>query len=263
MQTTIAFIAHIPSQTITPFSTQSNQCLDWQTSAIEPTAELYQSFGVDASSFAPLTNDWLYGYGPGDGSSSGGEGDSALDLTFGGENGINGGVGDLSLELDWSLPDLSTVQSTPVMGGEVSPASLDDLLPTGDPALLFNPLPDLTISSAPSLPTSETEQHVSMSPHSINFDLPHQPTLGKRRSPPVDHVTALKRQRNNIAARKYRQKRIDRISELELELDEVRQERDDLKIRLARQEAETAALKTMLQMKSGSRSSSGSGSGSE
>lgn len=72
----------------------------------------------------------------------------------------------------------------------------------------------------------------------------------KRRSPPVDPITALKRQRNNIAARKYRQKRIDRISELELELDEMKQERDDLKIRLARQEAETAAMKSMLQMKS-------------
>ena len=47
------------------------------------------------------------------------------------------------------------------------------------------------------------------------------------------------------------QKRIDRINELELELDEVKQERDDLKLRLARQEAEAAALRTMLQMKSG------------
>lgn len=78
-----------------------------------------------------------------------------------------------------------------------------------------------------------------------------QSTSGKRRPPPVDHVTVLKRQRNNVAARKYRQKRIDRINELELELDEVKSERDDLKIRLARQEAEAAALRSMLQMKSG------------
>ncbi|XXG97845.1 hypothetical protein Hte_004159 [Hypoxylon texense] len=71
------------------------------------------------------------------------------------------------------------------------------------------------------------------------------------RSPPVDPVTALKRQRNNVAARKYRQKRIDRINELEAELKDVKEERDDLKIRLARQEAEAAALRTMLQMNSG------------
>ncbi|GAW20861.1 hypothetical protein ANO14919_103730 [Xylariales sp. No.14919] len=90
-----------------------------------------------------------------------------------------------------------------------------------------------------------------MSPPTINYDQPQQSNLGKRRSPPVDQVTALKRQRNNVAARKYRQKRIDRINELESELDEVKQERDDLKLRLARQEAEAAALRTMLQMKSG------------
>jgi hypothetical protein len=68
----------------------------------------------------------------------------------------------------------------------------------------------------------------------------------------VDSVTALKRQRNNIAARKYRQKRIDRITELETELLTIKEDRDDLRIRLARQEAETAALRSMLQMKSGS-----------
>ncbi|KAI1382834.1 uncharacterized protein F4822DRAFT_98140 [Hypoxylon trugodes] len=73
----------------------------------------------------------------------------------------------------------------------------------------------------------------------------------KGRSPPTDPVTALKRQRNNVAARKYRQKRIDRINELEGELQSVKQERDDLKLRLARQEAEAAALRSMLQMNSG------------
>lgn len=65
----------------------------------------------------------------------------------------------------------------------------------------------------------------------------------------MDPTTALKRQRNNVAAKKYRQKKVDRISELELELQGVKDERDDLKIRLARQEAETAALKTLLKMK--------------
>jgi hypothetical protein len=90
-----------------------------------------------------------------------------------------------------------------------------------------------------------------MSPPTDNLDQVQQSTSGKRRFPPVDHVTVLKRQRNNVAARKYRQKRIDRISELESELDDVKQERDDLKLRLARQEAETAALRSMLQMKSG------------
>jgi uncharacterized protein (UPF0335 family) len=66
-------------------------------------------------------------------------------------------------------------------------------------------------------------------------------------SPPEPDV-ALKRHRNNIAAKKYRQKRLDRISELEAEVDDIKQERDDLRIKLARQEAETAALREMLKM---------------
>ncbi|KAK1641511.1 hypothetical protein BDP81DRAFT_310630, partial [Colletotrichum phormii] len=56
----------------------------------------------------------------------------------------------------------------------------------------------------------------------------------------------LRRQRNTIAARKYRQKKVDRIDELETLLKEVIRERDDLRIRLARQEAETEALKSVM-----------------
>ncbi|KAI3399492.1 hypothetical protein diail_6754 [Diaporthe ilicicola] len=68
-----------------------------------------------------------------------------------------------------------------------------------------------------------------------------------------DPDVVLKRQRNTIAARKYRQKRLDRIQELEDALESVTGERDDLKLRLARQEAETAALKEMMRMNSGDR----------
>ncbi|KAI0413992.1 hypothetical protein F5X98DRAFT_263421 [Xylaria grammica] len=232
-------------------TSQLSQCLDWQSSAFqEPAADLFQSFGGDCTSVAPLTNDWLYGYGLGDGNcSSGGEGDGTLDETL---DGTLGGGG-LDLGIDWSLTDLgSSHETTPILGSELSPASLDDLLPSGDSALLFPPLsaPTTTMPSATSIPTTHPD-HYSMSPPTINYDQPQQSNLGKRRSPPVDQVTALKRQRNNVAARKYRQKRIDRINELESELDEVKQERDDLKLRLARQEAEAAALRTMLQMKSG------------
>ncbi|KAF3071283.1 putative b-zip transcription factor idi-4 protein [Daldinia childiae] len=81
---------------------------------------------------------------------------------------------------------------------------------------------------------------------------PSQPAAkSQSQSPPVDAVTALKRKRNNAAARKYRQKRIDRISELETELRSVKDERDELRLRLARQEAEAATLRSLLQMNSG------------
>lgn len=64
----------------------------------------------------------------------------------------------------------------------------------------------------------------------------------------VDPELALKRQRNKVAAQKYRQKKLDRISELELEVAEVKSERDELRIQLAKQEAETAALREMLKL---------------
>jgi hypothetical protein len=60
---------------------------------------------------------------------------------------------------------------------------------------------------------------------------------------------AVKRQRNTLAARRYRQKRLDRISDLENALSTVSGERDDLKLQLARREAEVAALREMLAAK--------------
>jgi hypothetical protein len=59
----------------------------------------------------------------------------------------------------------------------------------------------------------------------------------------------LKRQRNTLAARKYRQKRLDRISDLEKALSDMTGERDDLKLQLARREAEVEALREMLAKK--------------
>lgn len=67
-------------------------------------------------------------------------------------------------------------------------------------------------------------------------------------SPPEDPAAAkdLKRQRNTLAARKYRQKRLDRISELEQALADMTSDRDDLRLKLARREAEVDALREML-----------------
>jgi TolA-binding protein len=66
----------------------------------------------------------------------------------------------------------------------------------------------------------------------------------------VDPEILDRRQRNNLAAKRYRQKKIDRIQELEEQVKEVTRERDDLRIRLARQEAEVAALREMLKLQS-------------
>ncbi|KAL2269280.1 hypothetical protein VTJ83DRAFT_1464 [Remersonia thermophila] len=67
----------------------------------------------------------------------------------------------------------------------------------------------------------------------------------------VDPEVLDRRYRNNLAAKRYRQKKIDRIQELEAEVQRVTEERDDLRIRLARQEAEVAALRAILKLKIG------------
>ncbi|KHN97458.1 GAF domain nucleotide-binding protein [Metarhizium album ARSEF 1941] len=75
-------------------------------------------------------------------------------------------------------------------------------------------------------------------------------------SPPADldpdseeAQVVIKRQRNTMAARKYRQKRLDRISDLESALGQMSSERDELKLQLARREAEVDALREMLSRK--------------
>ncbi|KAE9573474.1 hypothetical protein CGMCC3_g10353 [Colletotrichum fructicola] len=61
-----------------------------------------------------------------------------------------------------------------------------------------------------------------------------------------EDMAATKRQRNTMAARKYRQKGRDRIAELEAALKNVEEERDQLRLKLVRKEAEVDALREML-----------------
>ncbi|KAI1495394.1 hypothetical protein F5X96DRAFT_665018 [Biscogniauxia mediterranea] len=156
----------------------------------------------------------------------------------------------------WTVPSLaSSAHDTPVLGTDMPAGDLDVQSDSFPP---MSPPPGS--SSASSTHGGQQQQLDSQgggSSSSNNIN-------NKRRSPvddDIDPVTALKRQRNNVAARKYRQKRIDRINELEAELQEVKDERDDLRIRLARQEAEAAALRSMLQMNNPRASSNAEGSG--
>ena len=76
--------------------------------------------------------------------------------------------------------------------------------------------------------------------------------------PPSLDVKVRKRERNTAAARRYRQKRQDRITELEQALAEVTKERDELRLRLARQEAQTATLRDLMGMSAGAANGSNS-----
>jgi hypothetical protein len=55
-----------------------------------------------------------------------------------------------------------------------------------------------------------------------------------------------KRKANTLAARRYRQKRVDQMSTLETELQQVKSERDELKVRNARLEGEVETLRALL-----------------
>ncbi|KAF2824551.1 hypothetical protein CC86DRAFT_447346 [Ophiobolus disseminans] len=66
-------------------------------------------------------------------------------------------------------------------------------------------------------------------------------------SPLAPEVTRIeKRKANTMAARRYRQKRVDQMSTLETELNGVKTERDDLKVRCARLEGEVETLRALL-----------------
>jgi hypothetical protein len=59
-------------------------------------------------------------------------------------------------------------------------------------------------------------------------------------------IIKLRRQRNSAAARKYRQRRLDRIEELEQALQKTEAERDDLKVQVARWRGKAEALQSLI-----------------
>lgn len=72
-------------------------------------------------------------------------------------------------------------------------------------------------------------------------------TNSAKASPASDSTARIeKRKLNTLSARRYRQRRLDRMSELEAELREAQSERDALKVRVAELEGETKVLREML-----------------
>jgi len=109
----------------------------------------------------------------------------------------------------------------------------------------------------PSIPHNPSHHFQSTPPPSQPIFLPLHPTSNHQIPSPTVNTPATptstnteapllqKRQRNNIAARKYRQKRVDRISELEDALQAMTHERDKLRVELARREAEVDVLRSV------------------
>ncbi|PKS04974.1 hypothetical protein jhhlp_008340 [Lomentospora prolificans] len=119
---------------------------------------------------------------------------------------------------------------------------------------------DASSDPSPALPTSQHTDLLDFPPPSTGASpqstssTPSNTSNSKSASggscrPRDEDDAAAKRYRNTLAARKYRQKRLDRIKELEEALEAVSRERDELRIKLARQEAQTEALKSMMKFK--------------
>ncbi|KAJ4218599.1 hypothetical protein NW759_008491 [Fusarium solani] len=152
------------------------------------------------------------------------------------------------------LPDMNTVEQDLGIG--------EDFLSQEPPLInITNTMQQQPTSSSPLAPPTTTSNNKSPSiPGTSTFSLHPSPAASsssgsssshKRKSSPEDEsaAVALKRQRNTLAARKYRQKRLDRISELEAALAAMTSERDDMRLQLARREAEVDALREMLSKK--------------
>ncbi|KAI5460346.1 hypothetical protein BGZ63DRAFT_454644 [Mariannaea sp. PMI_226] len=175
------------------------------------------------------------------------------------------------------IPDMATQTASSLgMGDELGLALEDEFFSQETNSFLQVTLerqaPASSVSTfAPSstnnpMSTSTTTQSPSYAPNSTAFstfainltnrsssDSPTDSSSSggaKRKSPssPEDEIVArdIKRQRNTMAARKYRQKRLDRVAELEKALADMTNDRDGLRLRLARKEAEVDALREML-----------------
>ncbi|KAL4886831.1 hypothetical protein BJY04DRAFT_42373 [Aspergillus karnatakaensis] len=85
---------------------------------------------------------------------------------------------------------------------------------------------------------------------SATTTLPTPSPASRESSPKETPSRVSKRQLNTMAARRYRQRRLDRMTQLEEELEAVKRERDELRMKVSKLEGETDALKSMLKEKS-------------
>lgn len=134
-----------------------------------------------------------------------------------------------------SLPSWPAVNDS-LLASRSSPLELPVLsVPAAtEPSYLLDPMP-MTIGSRQSSPkkrpSNEASDCISTSPSSTYRS-------------ENDRVT--KRQRNTEAARRYRQRKVDQVSVLEEALASITKERDELKLKLARSEAEADVLRGLV-----------------
>lgn len=152
---------------------------------------------------------------------------------------------DLSTSLASNVPVLDTFDFT------TSIQSPDYLLNLSAPAIYTSALstsltPAFSEAQLLDLDFGTTS---ALSPRPSNSQSSETSGLKRTSSQAKLEEKADKRHRNKIAAAKYRQKKVDRIEELEKSLDDVQSERDALKLELAKKSAEVELLRQLLAQK--------------
>lgn len=155
----------------------------------------------------------------------------------------------LGFDIDWQdLQQVPTSFDSSFSSYEAYDNTLLSFAPINNEDLTLNTVPafeadntffDNTVAYSPN-PTPESTSAVSMSkssPESASL----QPESSSSSLSRVE-----KRRANTLAARRYRQKRLDRVAELEAALEETQRERDALKVRVAKLEGETEVLKGLV-----------------
>ncbi|KAJ4291865.1 hypothetical protein N0V90_009761 [Kalmusia sp. IMI 367209] len=98
------------------------------------------------------------------------------------------------------------------------------------------------LSNSGSCTSTNSQSQNSSSPETSSIKLP----TSKVSTPLTDPSRIEKRRANTMAARRYRQKRVDQMNTLESQLKDTQSERDELKVRCARLEGEVETLRAML-----------------
>ncbi|CAI7610195.1 unnamed protein product [Penicillium bialowiezense] len=166
---------------------------------------------------------------------------------------------DLSFETDWnflsansSTPYSAAFDDVPVMdvgyGTPVLNSLSNSMSESGSIELHHSISASLAASSANSDGHSQPSP-VSQFPAPVSTSLSSPATSQDDALNRVDSSRVEKRKLNTLAARRCRQRRVDRMKELEAELEKVRKERDDWRLKCSKLEGETDALKGLLTRK--------------
>ncbi|PYI28958.1 hypothetical protein BP00DRAFT_448900 [Aspergillus indologenus CBS 114.80] len=154
------------------------------------------------------------------------------------------------LDFDFNF-DINTLND---LADPVSDSAINSLLSSPDSlseSYLFESpsvqsLPDPQIQTPPPIPQPQPQPQPMPA---VTTDRPSTkpsftvPRVASSKEPPTK---VSKRQLNTLAARRYRQRKLDRVNELEAELAAVKRERDELRMRVSKLEGETEALRGMV-----------------